>query len=198
MIFFEFAKRNIRLHMVRSSLAMLGIVIGVVAIASMGILGNSVVLAVRENLSQVGDSVIVTPYSGSGMEGGFGGGFSSGQKISEQNYNEIARAAAPNVAIPILSGGDRVKIGSDETGSAIYGLNPDDIPVLLNLKEGGYIRGTSSCLVGAKFAEDHHVKIGSRVAVSNKSSLRVSGIIEERGISFDINTDSAIVVSRDW
>ena len=43
MIFWEIAKRNIRIHLLRSSLAMLGIVIGVVAIASMGILGNSLV-----------------------------------------------------------------------------------------------------------------------------------------------------------
>ena len=60
------AKRNVRIHMLRSSLAMLGIVIGVVAIASMGILGNSMVATVSESLSSVGDSVIVTPYSGGG------------------------------------------------------------------------------------------------------------------------------------
>ena len=62
MIFWEIAKRNIRIHMLRSTLAMLGIVIGVVAIASMGILGNSMVSSVSESLSSVGDSVIVTPY----------------------------------------------------------------------------------------------------------------------------------------
>ncbi len=66
MIFWEIAKRNIRIHMLRSTLAMLGIVIGVVAIASMGILGNSMVATVSESLSSVGDSVIVSPYSGGG------------------------------------------------------------------------------------------------------------------------------------
>ena len=64
MIFWEIAKRNIRINVLRSSLAMLGIVIGVVAIASMGILGNSLVASVADSLSSVGDSVIVTPYSG--------------------------------------------------------------------------------------------------------------------------------------
>ena len=33
MIFWEIAKRNLRIHLLRSSLAMLGIVIGVVAIS---------------------------------------------------------------------------------------------------------------------------------------------------------------------
>ncbi len=53
---------------------MLGIVIGVVAISTMGILGNSMVLAVTDSLRTVGDSVIVTPHvGGSGMFGGGGG-----------------------------------------------------------------------------------------------------------------------------
>ena len=65
-IFWEISKRNIRIHMLRSSLAMLGIIIGVVAIASMGILGNSMVQVVSASLSSVGDSVIVTPYVGGG------------------------------------------------------------------------------------------------------------------------------------
>ena len=66
MIFWEIAKRNIRLHFLRSTLAMLGIVIGVIAIASMGILGNSLVATVSDSLKSVGDSVIVTPYAGEG------------------------------------------------------------------------------------------------------------------------------------
>ena len=40
MIFLGLAKRNIRLHWVRSLLAVVGIIIGVTAISSMGMLGN--------------------------------------------------------------------------------------------------------------------------------------------------------------
>ncbi len=72
MIFWEIAKRNLRIHLLRSTLAMLGIVIGVVAIASMGILGNTLVLSVSDSLHTVGDSVIVSPYTGGGS--GFGQG----------------------------------------------------------------------------------------------------------------------------
>jgi putative ABC transport system permease protein len=71
-LFFDFALRNVRLHWFRSLLAIIGIVIGVVAIVSMGILGNSLVLAISDSLSTVGDSVIITPHAG-GM-GGFGPG----------------------------------------------------------------------------------------------------------------------------
>jgi putative ABC transport system permease protein len=204
MIFWEIAKRNIRIHLLRSSLAMLGIVIGVVAIASMGILGNSLVLAVSDSLKTVGDSVIVTPHVGSTM-GGFGGGAggSSSLRITDQNFQQIKRASAPNIAIPVLQTSDRMKlgVGSDEIVAAIYGLNPDDVPDLLKLKEGGYSRGDSGVLVGSTFAKDNNVKVGSRIAIGtegDKGTLRVTGIIEERGMAFDVATDSAIVVTKDW
>ncbi|HUW85431.1 MAG TPA: ABC transporter permease, partial [Methanoregula sp.] len=55
--------------------------------------------------------------------------------------------------------------------------------------------------MGSTFAEDHYVKVGSRIAIGtdgNKGTLRVTGIIEERGMAFDVSTDSAIVVTKNW
>jgi putative ABC transport system permease protein len=200
----EIAKRNIRIHLLRSSLAMLGIVIGVVAIASMGILGNSLVLTVSDSLKTVGDSVIVTPHVGGNTRGfGGGGGSATSLTLSDQDFMQIKRVSAPNVAIPVLQSSDRMQlgVGSDEIVATIYGLNPDDVPELLKLKEGGYSRGNSGCLVGSTFAKDHNVKVGSRILIGtdgNKGTLRVTGIIEERGMAFDVSTDSAVVATKDW
>ena len=204
MIFWEIAKRNTRLHMLRSFLAMLGIVIGVVAIATMGILGNSMVLAVTDSLRSVGDSVIVTPHVGGGNVFGGGGGASAANlKISEQNFQQIKRVSAPNVAIPILQTSDRMKlgVGQDDIVAAVYGINPEDVPDLLKLQAGGYSRANSGCLVGSQFAIDNNVKVGSRISIGpdgDKGTLRVTGIIEARGMAFDVSTDSAIVVTKDW
>ena len=205
MIFWEIAKRNLRIHLLRSTLAMLGIVIGVVAIASMGILGNSLVLSVSDSLHTVGDSVIVSPYAGggSGFGQGGGGGGSTSLKITDQQFQQIKRAVAPNIAIPVLQTADIMKlgVGSDTIVAPIYGINPDDVDKLLNLKAGSYSRSESGCLVGSKFADDHNVQVGSRISIGtdgDKGTLRVTGIIEERGISFDISTDSAIVVTQNW
>lgn len=206
-IFWEISKRNIRLHMLRSSLAMLGIVIGVVAIASMGILGNSVVLTVSDSLSSVGDSVIVTPYSGSGSGGmgspGGGSGGVTSLKLSDQDYQEIQRIVSPNVAIPVLQTAEHMKVGvnSDDIVAVIYGLPPEDVPDLLKLSAGDYNNGESGCLVGSTFASDHNIKVGSRISIGingEKGTLRVTGIIEERGMSFDVSTDNAIVVTENW
>jgi putative ABC transport system permease protein len=204
MIFWEIAKRNVRIHMLRSFLAMLGIVIGVVAISTMGILGNSMVLAVSDSLRSVGDSVIVTPHvGGSGNVFGGGGGSAANLKITEQQFQQIKRTSAPNIAIPILQTSDRMKfgVGKDDIVAMIYGIDPDDVPDLLKLKEGAYSRGNSGCLVGSKFADDNNIKVGSRISIGPDGSLgtlRVTGIIEERGMAFDVSTDSAVVVTKDW
>jgi putative ABC transport system permease protein len=205
-IFWEIAKRNIRIHMLRSTLAMLGIVIGVVAIASMGILGNSMVATVSESLKSVGDSVIVTPYSGGGGmgPGGGGGGSSSASlKITDQNFQEIKRVVAPNVATPVYSTSDHMKIGvgSDDIVATIYALPTEDVPDIMKLQAGDYNNGNSGCLVGSTFAKDHNLKVGSRISIGtdgSKGTLRITGIIEERGMSFDISTDNALVVTPEW
>ena len=186
---------------------MLGIVIGVVAIASMGILGNSMVATVSESLKSVGDSVILTPYSGGGGgmgQGGGGGGSSSASlKISDQNFQEIKRVAAPNVATPVYSTSDHMKIGvgSDDIVATIYALPTEDVPGIMKLQAGDYNDGNSGCLVGSTFAKDHNLKVGSRISIGtdgSKGTLRVTGIIEERGMSFDISTDNALVVTPAW
>jgi putative ABC transport system permease protein len=203
MIFWEIAKRNLRIHLLRSFLAMLGIVIGVVAISTMGILGNSMVLSVSDSLRTVGDSVIVTPHAG-GSARGFGGGTGTTSfTISEQEFQQIKRVSAPNIAIPVLRTSERMKlgVGGDDLVAMIYGLNPDDVPSMLKLKEGDYNRGNSGCLVGATFAKDNNVKVGSRISLGKdgeKGTLRVTGIIEERGMAFDVSTDSAVVATQDW
>lgn len=206
MIFWEIAKRNIRLHFLRSTLAMLGIVIGVVAIASMGILGNSLVATVSDSLSSVGDSVIVTPYTGGGgmgMRGG-GGGSSENLKITDQQFQQIKRAVAPGVAIPVLSTAERMKVGvgSDDIVATVYGIDPQYIPDLnLVLTSGDFNNANSGCLVGSEFAKNNNIKVGSRISMGTdggKGTLRVTGIIAERGMAFDVSTDNAIVATQEW
>jgi len=203
MIFWEIAKRNIRLHFLRSTLAMLGIVIGVIAIASMGILGNSLVATVSDSLKSVGDSVIVTPYAGGGGHFGSGGGSSASLKITDQNFQQIKRVSAPNKATPVYSTSDHMKIGvgSDDIVAPIYALPTDDVPDIMKLQAGDYNNGNSGCLVGSTFAKDHDLKVGSRISIGtsgNKGTLRVTGIIEERGMSFDISTDNSLIVTPEW
>lgn len=57
----ELARRNLKRQAVRTALAAIGIIIGVIAISSMGILGNSLKLSVTDSFSDIGDKIIVSP-----------------------------------------------------------------------------------------------------------------------------------------
>lgn len=194
-LFFGLAVRNLQLHWLRSILAAIGIIIGVVAISSMGILGNSLVLSVSESLTNVGDSIVITPhtsYQGPGMTG-------SSERITDRQIEQIRRAAGSNDVIPIYAGGDRIKIGREIKAASVYGIDPRDIPNLLDLKQGQYIRGSSGVMIGSKLAEANNLTVGSHILIGEKEAgVRVSGILKERGMGFDINPDNGIITSDIW
>jgi putative ABC transport system permease protein len=194
MIFFEFAKRSIRLHWLRSLLAVIGIVIGVVAIASTGILGNSLVLSISEVFTDVGDTVVVYPAFG----GGEMGAVATGEGITDRQVNQIIRAAAPKYVIPLHVGADRIEIAGEKGTATIYGMNTDDIPLLLDITEGIYLRGASATMAGKTLTEDFDLKVGSRIMVGDEQQLRIVGILDERGMGLDINPDNALIVSDRW
>ncbi len=194
-LFFGLAVRNLKLHWLRSLLAAIGIIIGVVAISSMGILGNSLVLSVSESLTDVGDSIVVTPhvgYHGMGMT-------SSNTLITDRQIEQIRRVVGSNEVIPVYSGGDRLKVGREILAASIYGINPKDIPILLDVEEGQFIRGSSGVMVGAILARDNNLTVGSHVLIGeDETGVRVTGILKERGMGFDVNPDHGIIVSDLW
>ncbi|MBP2134497.1 hypothetical protein J2128_002463 [Methanomicrobium sp. W14] len=59
-IFFDLSIRNVSLHFTRSLLAAIGIVIGVVAIISIGIPGANMTLSVTAELSESGNFIMLS------------------------------------------------------------------------------------------------------------------------------------------
>ncbi len=59
-IFFDLSIRSVRLNFLRSILASIGIVIGVVAISSMGMLGANMQFSVKQQLSSDVNTVMIS------------------------------------------------------------------------------------------------------------------------------------------
>lgn len=207
-VIFQLAVRSIRIHFLRSVLAALGIVIGVVAISSMGMMGANMTLSVTEQLSDMADNLVVTAYSGGG--GGFGGGGPPGRgssgddedTINEDEFKDIERIAAKyGTVYAVQQESDTIEIGSKEGRSSIYGLDEDVIPEIFTLAEGAYPQSTSSVVIGPTIADRFDLQIGSKIDIGDSdegstTTVRVVGILEERGMSMDINSDSAIIGSQ--
>jgi putative ABC transport system permease protein len=204
-IFISLAARSVRRHLLRSLLAALGIVIGVIAITTLGIMGANLTLSVTAQLSQSANVITITPYTGGGRGFGAGGGDTGANlNISQSQLQEIDQVAGANRVIPIYSGSDRITVGSKEGRASIIGLKPDTVSDLLTVQEGTFLKGGDSALVGATLADDFSLKIGSRIKLGDTSTnatpkmIRVVGILEQQGASFSINSDRAIIVTDKW
>ncbi len=193
--FFDIARRNLQRNLFRSLLAVVGIVIGVLAISSLGILGNSLTLSVTEQLSTVGDSLTVIPHTGTGAQ--FGGGMTQ-EKITERQVQDLRRIAAPDPVIPLYSTADRIDVGSQRGVVSIYALDPDDLQYLVEADQGILLRGNSGVLAGSQVADQFDLKVGSQVWFGDGSTERVVGILKERGLGFDIQPDLALIVPIRW
>lgn len=198
MIFLDLAKRNLKLHWIRSFLAILGIIIGVLAIASMGILGHSISLLVANLISDVGDTVIVTPHVAAGQ--GFIGDprVSVMARIPESDVEAIKKVVGSGRVIPVLRSAEEMTYGDDSGYVTLLGLPAGEIPGLLTVEKGLYLKENApGCLVGYYLAREFGISPGSRVGIGNQTQ-RVSGILKERGYAADINPDYAIVVTDQW
>ncbi|MDD1663584.1 MAG: ABC transporter permease [Methanomicrobiales archaeon] len=205
-IFVSLAARSVRRHLLRSLLAALGIVIGVIAITTLGIMGANLTLQVTAQLSQSANVITITPYTGGGRGFGPEGGGESGANlnITKSQLQEITQVAGANQVIPLYSGSDRITVGSKEGRASIIGVKPDTVSDLLTVQEGTFLKGGDSALVGATLANDFSLKVGSRIKLGDTSAnatpklVRVVGILQQQGASFSINADRAIIVTDKW
>jgi putative ABC transport system permease protein len=212
-IILQLSVRSVRLHLLRSILAALGIVIGVVAIASMGMMGANMTLSVTDQLSDMANILVVREYTGGGMRmaisggGGqavfAGGGSNSNEQewVTDKQYKDIQRIAAHYGTIySVYSQSDQIEVGDLRGRATVYGLDVEVMPEILALQEGAYPKSTNQVLVGSSLAERFGLTLGTRIDIGDPdegtTTVRVSGILQERGMSMDLNTDSAIIGSQ--
>jgi len=211
-IFFDLSVRSVRLNFMRSILASIGIVIGVIAISSMGMLGTNMQLQVKNQLSAGANTIVITPDvvrmgpPGFTQSGSSTSSSSSSSVITKAQLSKIRLAAGANASaiIPVYSTNTEFTLGSVNGRGTIYGIDPDYITKFLTIENGTNIVGANDALVGSSIAENFELKLGSRIKVGStttgsRAEVRVVGILEERGMAADsVSTDNAIIVSEDW
>ena len=202
-IFVSLAARSVRLHLLRSLLAALGIVIGVVAITTLGIMGANLTLSITAQLSSSGNVITISPYTGGGRGFGGGGGDSGANlNITQSQLQDITRVAGANLVIPIYSSSDKITVGSKQGRASILGLKPDTVQDILVVTEGTFLKGGDGALVGPTLANDFSLNVGTRIKLGSDSNstktVRVVGILQSAGFGGGLSTDRAIVVTDKW
>ena len=202
-IFFDLSVRSVRLNFLRSLLASIGIVIGVVAISSMGMLGTNMQLIVKNQLTAGINTIVITPDVVRSEPGSSG---TTATGITESQLRDIRDAAGTNEVIPIDRTNTRFSIGSNDGRGSIMGFDLTDMKSIMNVSEGSTPRGESDAIVGATIASRFDLKIGTRIKIGEpnisvtRPVVRVVVILPTAGMSSSngINTDNAIIVSDTW
>ena len=205
-IFFDLSVRSVKLNFLRSLLASIGIVIGVVAISSMGMLGTNMQLQIKDQLSQGANTIVITTDTVRLGLPGSTPAASSSNTITKNQLIKIRQAAGiDNTVIPLYRTSTQFTLGSVKGRSSIYGIAPSDITDFLTIDNGTNIQWTNDALVGATIASNFNLKIGDRIHLGQSNGsvtlpvVHIVGILKARGMTSDsVNADNAIIVSRDW
>jgi putative ABC transport system permease protein len=211
-IFFQLSVRSVRVNFLRSLLASIGIVIGVVAISCMGMLGTNMSLQVEDQLSASANTIVITADAIRMGPPGMSPSSSSG--ISKTQLNKIKAIVGTNgTVIPLYSTNTQFTSGNIQGRGTIYGMNPGDVNEFLTIGNGTNIAGINEALIGLTLAESMGVDVGDRIKISSASegpptnntasasraTVKVVGIIDSRGTVADsVSTDNGIVVSKEW
>jgi putative ABC transport system permease protein len=180
----ELARRNLERAKTRSILAVVGIIIGVMAVASIGIFGNSMQKSVLERFEDIADTIIVNPKQSKGFT-----------EIEEDDIELIRKIENTEYVVPAKDEKEIVSFKDRKTYSTIYGISEDDLEKLYEVYEGG-IKLKGSVVVGYSLAEDLDLRVGNRITIAG-SEFRIAGIFEEEGTSFAVNPDNAVFLSVD-
>jgi len=119
------ALRALRVNKLRSTLTMLGIIIGVAAVIVMISVGSGAQARVEDQIRTLGTNlVIVVP--GSVTSGGVRMGAGSRSSLTEDDSYAIQReVAAVQAAAPSLRGTGQVVAGTNNWSTAFYGVTPE-------------------------------------------------------------------------
>jgi putative ABC transport system permease protein len=178
-MYFEMAKRNLKRHTLRSILALLGIIIGVMAISSLGILGGGLKQGISKNFEGVANFVVLFPNSGEGY-----------LQFTKRDVDKLRRLNCRVIPISVKSDIVHIKKTDKKTYVSIYGIKKEDIKYL-NLGVGNKLTDTT-IYADNVFSEYNNVNKNDMIEINNVS-FRIVGIYNS---SFFIISQNSIILSQ--
>ena len=154
------ALKALATNKLRSSLTMLGIVIGVAAVIAMIAIGRGAQQSVAEQLAGLGSNIIVV-WPASASTGGLRLGASTAPTLSQNDAEAIAREV-PGVLVsaPTLRGNQQVIVGNQNWQSTVYGITND------------YLEARDWVLVAGRAFEPGEVGASGKVAIIGATVAR--------------------------
>jgi len=185
------AMRALAVNKLRSSLTMLGIIIGVGAVIVMIAVGGGAQARVEEQIRSLGSNLLLI-LSGTTTSGGVRMGFGSNLTISEDDAAAITREIPEAQAAPALRGTAQMIWGNQNWSTVIFGVTPDYFEVRQwSFAAGGpfdatdVAGATKVCLIGQTVARQLFGgvdPIGQQIRI-RRVPFTVIGVLEGKGQS---------------
>lgn len=179
------AWRNLSTNRLRSALAALGIVIGVLAIATLGVFGNVLQLSATQSFGGIGNQVIVSPNADAGVE-----------ELQQRDVMTVRRIAeGRGEVVPLKTGSAVVESSGRSTFVQLYGT--DNPRALFDARDGTIPpRLRQGAVVGHAVADRLGLTVGSAIEVDG-NRYRVIAVLKEAEDISPIAPDSAVVLPPD-
>ncbi len=186
------AVRAIRRNKMRSSLTMLGIIIGVATVVAMVGIGEGASSTVQNQIAAMGDNVLMV-MSGGWNRGGVRGGTGSRHTLTLEDVDAI-RARAPSVALvaAMTRSSAQVVAGNLNWPTGIIGTTPDYFTIRdMRVTQGRLFTTAENnsaskvCVIGTTVAENLFPgsdPVGAIIRVKNLP-FTVIGVLESKGSS---------------
>jgi len=197
------AWEGVRKHKLRSSLTILGIVIGVAAVIALMSIGKGVQTQILSQIESMGSNVI-TISPGAVTERGVVGGGGSASTLTLEDAEAIAEQVPYVAAVaPYSSSNQQLIVGGENLNARVIGVTPEyqDANNLYTtagifISQYDYKRGTKVAVIGSNVADTLFSgvdPIGQQLRMGN-NIVRVIGVLESKGMSMFGSTDDALMI----
>jgi putative ABC transport system permease protein len=193
-----------RTHKLRSSLTILGIVIGVAAVISLMSIGRGTQAEILSRIESLGSNLIFV-MPGTATEGGVRGAAGSAATLTLEDAAAISEQVPGVAAVaPYSSSSLQLVVGSNNMRAQVIGVTPE-YQQAYNLKasEGAFLSdydyqsGAKVAVIGANVKDtlfENVDPLGQQIRMGS-NVVRVMGVLESEGTSFGTSsTDDAILI----
>ncbi|MEW5873991.1 MAG: ABC transporter permease [Candidatus Zixiibacteriota bacterium] len=193
----------LRSNKMRSSLTMLGIIIGVAAMITMVALGTGAKKAVEDRITNLGANILfVRP--GAAQSGMIRHGEGTSVSLKEEDAEALA-AECPTImaVVPEVTGFSQIKYESKNWNTRVTGTTPDYEWVRnATLEKGEYFTNADNqrrervCVIGKTIVENlfgDEDPVGKTIRIRGLN-FDVKGVLESKGISGWFNQDDQILI----
>jgi putative ABC transport system permease protein len=187
----------------RSLLTALGIIIGVGAVIAVVTLTQGASILIGQRLSGLGtNTLLINP--GAAVSNGALGAIGTGQSLTQQDADAIAKVPQVTVVTPILGGSVQIVFGKQNWNTRIQGVYPDFKSIQSwQLAQGRWFTqqdeaaATPVAIVGQTTAKSLFSAgtnpIGETILARNEA-FKVIGVLQAKGATAGLNQDDIVYI----